>query len=704
MMAQWTGVAPLEVGGAIAHFDGSDAMRQAETSTETRSGAVGGSLTAGRRRVVIEGLTPLIDCGRFPIKRAIGERIDVGVDIFADGHDEVAATLQYRKAGERDWRETALVKGVNDRWSAGFVAHEQAMYEYTVVAWIDHFASWRRDLRKRLEAGQDISSDIEIGAQMIESAVKRAAGDDEAALETAARRLRSARSVEDVAGAGLADDLAMLMRRHDARRHASRHDRIGRVVVDRERARFSAWYEFFPRSCGPSGRHGTLADCRSMIDRIAALGFDVAYLPPIHPIGQTHRKGRNNNPTAKRGDVGSPWAIGGVEGGHKTIHPDLGTLDDFRGLLRHAQSKGVEIALDIAFQCSPDHPYVREHPEWFKHRPDGSIQYAENPPKKYEDIYPFDFECDEWRALWEELRSVFTFWIEQGVSIFRVDNPHTKPLPFWEWLISVVHADHPDVIFLAEAFTRPKVMKRLAKAGFTQSYTYFAWRNARWEIEEYFTELNQTEMREYFRPNVWPNTPDILTEQLQFGGRAAFVQRFILGATLGACYGVYGPAFELCEGRAREPGSEEYLDSEKYQIRDWDLESPDSIEGLMGLVNRIRREHPALQSDHTLRFHSADNEQLLVYSKRTRNHEDVILCVVNLDPHHKQTGWVDLDLAELGIDDPHSNYQVHDLVGEAHYVWTGRRNYVELDPDAMPAHIFEVRRRVRSERNFDYFM
>jgi starch synthase (maltosyl-transferring) len=440
----------------------------------------------------------------------------------------------------------------------------------------------------------------------------------------------------------------------------------------------------FPRSCG-----GGLKEAQSRLPYIAELGFDVLYLPPVHPIGRTHRKGKNNRPRADPGDPGSPWAIGAEEGGHKSIHPKLGTLEDFEAFLAKAKEYGIEIALDIAFQCSPDHPYVKEHPRWFRWRPDGAVQYAENPPKKYEDIYPIDFETDDWQALWEELKSVFLFWIERGVRVFRVDNPHTKPFRFWEWLITEIKQDHPDVLFLAEAFTRPKIMYYLAKLGFSQSYTYFTWRNERWDLTEYFTELTQTNVREYFRPNPWPNTPDILHEFLQTGGRPAFIIRYILAATLGANYGIYGPAFELCEHLPRESGSEEYLDSEKYQIRNWDLNRPDSLKYLIARVNHIRRQNPALQADQHLRFYSTDNDQLIAYSKTTETLDNIIVVVVNLDPYHAQSGWVELPLKDLQLR-AQAPYQMHDLLTGASYTWHGALNYVGLDPYRQPAHVFKV--------------
>jgi starch synthase (maltosyl-transferring) len=593
----------------------------------------------------------------------------------------------------------------NDLWTAGIPLSEQGRWLYTVVAWVDPFKTWRRDLKKRVEAGQDVALDLRVGAALVREAGQRAAQArkkaDARVLAGLAEDLEADKDQEVRLLLALDDELAALMGRYADRRFATVYPRELGVVVDRVKARFSSWYEMFPRSCGPEGKHGTFRDCEKRLRYIAGMGFDVLYLPPIHPIGTAFRKGKNNSLTPEPDDVGSPWAIGSAEGGHKAIDPRLGTLADFRRFLKKAAEHGLEIALDLAYQCSPDHPYVREHPEWFRKRPDGTIQYAENPPKKYQDIYPFDFETDAWRELWQELKSIVDFWVKEGVRIFRVDNPHTKAFPFWEWMIGEVKREHPDVLFLAEAFTRPKIMYRLAKLGFTQSYNYFPWRNQRWELIEYFTELNQTEVKEFFRPNLWPNTPDILTEPLQIGGRPMFVQRLILAATLGASYGIYGPPFELMEHLPRERGSEEYLDSEKYQLRQWDLDRADSLREMIALVNRIRRESPALQADHSLRFHEAENEQVLCYSKAAG--DNLIVVAVNLDPHHTQSSWIALDLEEMGLA-PGQQLQVHDLLTGARYLWHGSRNFVQLDPHQVPAHILRVRRRVRSERDFDYFI
>ncbi len=657
--------------------------------------------------MVIEAVSPEVDGGRFPSKRSLGERVAIEADVFADGHDALACVMRYRHQSESSWTELYMAALGNDRWRAEFTVSALGRYLYTFEAWVDRFLTWRLQLAKRVAAGQDVAAELEVGAKLVEAAAGRAQGADSAALLKHAAALRSAAvainaPLPDPVPLGEREFLA-LMDRYPDRSEAVTFPRELELLVDPLRARFSAWYELFPRSAGEPGKHGTFRDVERRLPYIASMGFDVLYMPPIHPIGRTNRKGANNSVKTSPGEPGSPWAIGSEEGGHKSIHPELGTLDDFRHLLRAAEEHGLALALDIAFQCSPDHPYIRGHPEWFRHRPDGSIQYAENPPKIYEDIVPFDFESEAWRELWAELLSIVRFWVDQGVRIFRVDNPHTKPFAFWEWLIGEVKRDQPDTIFLAEAFTRPKVMYRLAKAGFTQSYTYFAWRNTVWELTQYFTELTQAPVEDFFRPNLWPNTPDILTEYLQHGGRPAFAARLVLAATLGASYGIYGPAFELCEARAKEPGSEEYLDSEKYQLRSWPIDSPESLKELITLVNEIRHENLALQSDRGLRFHTTENDSLLAYTKSTADLADVVLTVVNLDPHHTQSGMVTLPLQVLGLDGDKS-YQAHELLSGARYMWNGPRNYVEINPHAVPAQIFRFRRRIRSEHDFEYLL
>ena len=588
----------------------------------------------------------------------------VEADVFTDGHDAVVAELMYRKAGAGDWRTAPMEFLGNDHWSGSFRVEELGRYEYTVRGWTDPFLTWQRDLRKRHEAGQDLSVDFLIGGALSCNPVLKDAA------RPAAERYATAIALKPPP-----PDPARVLQ----------YERTLQVVVDPVRARFSTWYELFPRSVRGDGAHATFRDLIAFLPEVEAMGFDVLYLPPVHPIGITERKGKNNALKAEHNDVGSPWAIGAKEGGHKALHSRLGTFEDFDALVAAAAQKNISIALDIAFQCSPDHPYVREHPEWFRARPDGTIQYAENPPKKYQDIYPFDFESRDWRGLWAELKSVFEFWIGHGVTIFRVDNPHTKAFAFWEWCIGELKAKHPELIFLAEAFTRPRVMHKLAKLGFTQSYTYFTWRNTRWELTEYFTELTKDESREYFRPNVWPNTPDILHEYLQHGGRPAFIARAVLAATLAANYGMYGPAFELMEAKPREPGSEEYLDSEKYEIKRWDRDRPGSLRELVTRLNAIRHANPALQSDWSLRFHICDNDQLLCYSKEEG--DNLIFVCVNLDPRNTQAGHVDFDRA------PGASYVLDDLVAGSHYTWSGRHNFVQLDPHTLPAHVFRVTRK-----------
>jgi starch synthase (maltosyl-transferring) len=656
----------------------------------------------GRQRVIVEAVRPAVDGGRFAIKRTVGEWVKVEADIFADGHDALSAVLLYRRAGSTTWSEVAMEPSVNDVWHASFQVVQLGDCYYTVQAWIDRFKTWRRDFAKKVAAGQAEAVDLLSGAELVALGANRARGKDREALDRFARMLQN--KAEGAAEAAVSEELADLMGGYPDRRWAVTFDPELRVCVDREKARFSAWYEVFPRSCAPTPNvHGTLKHCIARIPYIASMGFDVLYLPPIHPIGTAFRKGKNNSTSATPEDVGSPWAIGAISGGHKSIHPELGTLADFHELRAQAAAHGLEIALDIALQCTPDHPYVKEHPDWFRKRPDGSIQYAENPPKKYQDIYPIDFETEDWQALWRELKSIFDYWCDQGVRIFRVDNPHTKPFAFWEWVIAEIKKQHPEVIFLAEAFTRPKVMYRLAKLGFTQSYTYFTWRNTKAEITQYFSEITQTETAEYFRANLWPNTPDILTEYLQFGGRAAFMARLVLAAMLGANYGIYGPAFELCENVAREPGSEEYLNSEKYEVRHWELTRSDSLKELIALVNRIRRDNEALHGDRSLRFHSVDNADIVCFSKQTEDLANVIVVAVNLDPHHVQSGWVELDTRSLGLE-PQQPYQVHELLTGARYLWHGARNFIQLDPASVPAQIFRVRHRLRREQDFDYFL
>lgn len=654
----------------------------------------------GGTRIVIEGVKPEIDGGRFPAKRIIGDKVVVEADIFADGHDVLSAALLYRKEDDSNRNEVPMEFLVNDRWRGSFAVSELGRYRYTLMAWVDYFKSWRQDLAKKVEANQDVSVDFLEGAHLIDEASQCAKKRDAGTMREWAESLRSTKVRPSTkARLALSKKLATLMTKYADRRFAVTYPKELVVIVDREKARFSTWYEMFPRSCAAEpGRHGTFKDCETRLPYVSEMGFDVLYFPPIHPIGHTSRKGKNNTPTAEPDAPGTPWAIGSEPGGHKAVHPQLGTLEDFRSFITKAREYGIETALDLTFQCSPDHPYVKEHPEWFRWRPDGTVQYAENPPKKYQDIYPLEFETEQWQELWQELKSVVLFWIGQGVRIFRVDNPHTKPFAFWEWVISEVKKDYPDVIFLSEAFTRPKIMYRLAKLGFSQSYTYFTWRNVKWELTQYLTELTQTDVCEFFRPSLWPNTPDILSDYLRDGGRPAFMTRLVLAATLGANYGIYGPAFELCENRRKDKESEEYLDSEKYELKQWDIESPNSLKDFIARVNRVRRENLALQSDLSLSFHSVDNDQLICYSKRTEDLSNIILVIVNLDYRYKQSGWVDLSLEELGLDSTRP-FQMRDLLNDASYQWRGPRNYVELNPQKIPAHIFRIHQGITKSRN-----
>jgi len=696
-------------------------------------------------RVIVERVWPDIDGGRFPIKRTVGERVTVTADIFADGHDLIAGVVRYRHlppgpkgpglhpdtvgrvlSDPPGWQETPLTPLDNDRWEGAFTVTELGAYEYTLDAWIDRFGSWLKGLGAKAEAGQDVSSELLEGAELIQQAVGRhvSPGPKEPGLPSRAtdavgqvvldppadnlRLLEIADVLRSnqppLARLQVARDpsLRALMDARPDRSASTTYERALTVVVDPIRARFGAWYEMFPRSCTSDPRRsGTFREAESRLPDIAAMGFDVVYLPPVHPIGTTHRKGRNNSLIALPDDPGSPWAIGSRDGGHTAIDPGLGTIDDFDRFVDLANRLGLEVALDIAFQASPDHPWVEEHPAWFRHRPDGSIKYAENPPKKYQDIYPFDLENADWQSLWAALRDVLRFWIAHGVRIFRVDNPHTKALRFWEWAIAEIRREQPDAIFLGEAFTRPKVMRYLAKAGFTQSYTYFTWRNSPYELREYLTELTRTELQEYMRPNFFANTPDILHEYLQTGGRPAFEVRLITAATLAANYGIYS-GFELCENAPIKPGSEEYFDSEKYQIKPRDWNQAGALRELIARVNQIRRDYAALQQNATLAFHSTDNPHFLFFSKTnqgsggsegsggSRGSGARVFIVVSTDPHWTQQGWVQMPIWEMGIT-ARECYVVEDLLDGGRYTWRGEWNYVKLDPSERVAHIFVIR-------------
>lgn len=660
----------------------------------------------GQQRVVIENIKPQVDCGRYPVKRVINDVVHVEADIFCDGHDALSAEVHYRYKDDPDWQTIEMKPAINDKWKAEFPVTALGYYSFKIYAWVDHFKSWHRDMIKKIDAQVDYDVDLLIGANLIGDVLDKYNDipvKEKQYLVKVQNLFRNDDEGADNAVIILNKQLYAVMVKYPVKNYVTSNGSEYTIKVERPKANFSSWYEVFPRSLGQATNHGTFSDCINFLPYVAEMGFDVLYLPPIHPIGSTRRKGRNNNVTAQPGEPGSPWAIGGKEGGHKAIHPELGTMEDFQRLIEKAAELNIEIALDIAFQCSPDHPYVTDHPEWFKHRPDGSLQYAENPPKKYEDIYPLNFESNDWENLWQELKNVFLFWIHKGVRIFRVDNPHTKSLNFWEWVIGEINNKHPDIIFLSEAFTRPKVMNSLAKKGFTQSYTYFTWRNTKYELTTYCNELVNTNAREFFRPNFWPNTPDILPEFLQVTNRAGYIQRLVLAATLSSNYGIYGPAFELMENAPVAPGKEEYLNSEKYEIKSWNTDDPRSLRKIISTVNKIRKENKALQNTHSLQFLDIDNEALIAYCKATDDLNNIIVVVVNLDPYHTHSGWVKFPLRKFGMD-AHTPYQVHDLIGGAYFLWSGEHNYVELNPGVMPVHIFKLRRKVRTEHDFDYFM
>jgi starch synthase (maltosyl-transferring) len=642
-------------------------------------------------RIVVRNVSPQIDGGRYPIKRTLNEPVFVEADIFANGQDAVSAVLKYRREDQPSWSEVTMSEIANDRWIASFRVEQLGIYRYTLEAWTNRFLTWWRRLQRKVEVGSPLEDDFFIGVSLLEETATKASTNDATRLNELKELCRSESRIFGVLeNEAVRNEINELLVRYRDPNVTTPFGTELRVVVDPALARFGAWYEVFPRSCSSEpDRHGTLRDLADRLPMLADLGFDVVYLPPIHPIGHTARKGKNNSLLARPGDPGSPWAIGSKAGGHKSVHPDLGTLEDFQFLLSRAQQIGIQIALDIAFQCSPDHPYVDEHPEWFPRRLDGSIHFAEDPPQRYEDIYPFDFGCQDRLALWQELKSIFTFWTGYGVRVFRVDNPHTKPFDFWEWLINDLKSETSDLIFLAEGLTRPNLMTHLARVGFSQSYDYFPWRNTKSEITDYYRGLVESDLREFFRPNLWPNTPQLLPPALQQGGRPAFMSRLILAATLGSSYGIYGPAYEMCEGKALASSPTEYADSEQYELKCWRWNEQGEVHDLIRRLNRARRANSALQSNERLQFHRVDNDSLIAYSKTNENRTNRILTVVNLDPHNVQSGWIHLALDQLDIR-PGSRFTVLDLLSGEQYTWHGARNYVALNPLAVPGHVFEI--------------
>ena len=646
---------------------------------------------SGKKRAIVEHISPAVEGGLFPAKRSLGESIEVQADVFGDSHDIVRAVLLYKHQDDADMSQIPMTYVINDRWTATFVPEKKGFYEYTVLGYIDHFITWRDGLKKKYDANQNVVVELMIGVEMIEHTAEHAKKAAASQLKEWAKRIRNAHETDAGSAVALSLDpeLSRLMYDNYDRENATTYPILFKVEVERKKASYSTWYELFPRSTSPEpGKHGTFQDTIKLVPQVAAMGFDVLYLPPIHPIGRKFRKGLNNSLEANPGDPGSPWAIGSEEGGHKAIHPELGTVKDFQDLVWIAGEHNIEIALDIAFQCSPDHPYVKAHPQWFKWRPDGSVQYAENPPKKYQDILPINFETEDWESLWKELKSVIQFWVDKGIRIFRIDNPHTKAFGFWQWAIKEIRTKEPDVIFLAEAFTRPRIMERLAKIGFNQSYTYFTWRNNPWEMREYMLELTKTPMRDYFRPNFWPNTPDILPPVLVYGGEPAAIMRFILAATLSSNYGMYGPVYEY-DVNTPVPNKEEYLDSEKYEIKHWDWNRETRVKEIITRVNQIRKANPAFQDTYNIEFAHVENENILVYGKRDEATGNTVVVAVNMDPYNVQTAWIRLPLDKLGIDS-YSSYVMHDMLSGSKFNWHGEWNYIELNPYIIPAHIFRV--------------
>jgi starch synthase (maltosyl-transferring) len=645
-------------------------------------------------RVVITSVHPTIDDGRWPIKRAVGEHVEVTAGVIVDSHEALAVELVHRHEDDDAEHVSRMPSAGNDEFVGSFDVTEVGRYLYRIRAWINRFATWQDQFRRRVEGGEsqaEIESELKAGADLLRDAAENAPEDDQELLQAHIDAFDNGNEQ-----AALGDEIAELVRRH-APHTQQTTSATYEVVADPELARSAAWYEFFPRSAGDTKEHATFDEAAERLPRIQEMGFDVVYLPPIHPIGETNRKGKDNAPEAEPGDPGSPWAIGGFledgsKGGHKSVHPDLGGIDAFDRFVERANELGLEVALDVAFQTSPDHPYIEEHPEWFYHRPDGTIRYAENPPKKYQDVHPINFETEDWPALWKELKSIFEFWIEHGVTTFRVDNPHTKPFAFWQWCLTELRKDTPELVVLSEAFTRPKTMYSLAKLGFNNSYTYFAWRNSKHELEDYGKELFHSEIAEYFRPNFWPNTPDILHEELVHGGRPAHKIRFVLAATMSSTYGVYGPPFEHVDNRQRE-NKEEYAQNEKYEIRNWDWDDPTSLQPFMSRINWIRDENPALQQMRNIRFHDTQNPDIIAYSKAEGS--NLVVVVVSLDPHHPQEGQLQLPSDELGIASGPS-FPVHDLLQDARYTWRGDEHFLRLTPDA-PAHIFRIEREDSSE-------
>ena len=645
------------------------------------------SKSKDQSRVIIEHVSPQLSGGKHPISRVVNEEVHVTADVFGDGHDVVQAALLYQNKNAKKWQEVRMQPTVNDSWEASFTVQKQGVYAYKVIGWVDHALNWQDGLQRKLEDGQYVYSELQDGAQYATAIKKSAKGVAKELMQQAEEAFIDETRYDEAVEIGKSEQLQTLFTVHPQRNTITESDTFS-IYVDRPKARFSTWYEFFPRSASEKpNKHGTFKDCERLIPRVANMGFDVLYFPPIHPIGEVNRKGKNNATEAEKGDTGSPWGIGSHLGGHTAIHPELGDLSDFHSLIKTAEKHGIEIAMDFALQAAPDHPWVKSNPEWFKWKPDGTVQYAENPPKKYQDILPIHFESNKWKPLWDELLSTALYWVDQGIKIFRVDNPHTKPFLFWGWLIQEVKKKNPEVLFLSEAFTKPKVMQQLGKQGFTQSYTYFTWRNNKHELQEYMHELTQTDMKEYFRPNFWPNTPDINPWELQTKHESIYLFRHFLAATLSSNYGLYGPVYEFMDADA-VPGKEEYLNSEKYEYKHWDWDKETKISHLITKINAIRKRERALQQTNNIVFLETENDNLIAYLKWDQARENYIVCVVNLDPYYRQQGQIHLGRDLLQTEE-HQQLQLTDLITGNTYDWTSYKNFVELGPE-LPYHLFRV--------------
>ena len=645
-------------------------------------------MKSGQKRVVIENVSPEINAGAHAAKRAVGQKFRVTADLLADGHDELNAHIKYKAGKARKWEYAPMYLIDNQEWAGEFTVEKQGHYTYTIEAWVDYPLTWQHNIERKIQDGQHVNVELLDGIQYLETAAKADKGEAEY-LNNLKAAFENPEAYQYAIGEAVSDKLHHIFLNNPTKQFATTYDRELPLWVDRKKALYSTWYEFFPRSAAKEpGQHGTFKDCLDILPYVADLGFDTIYFPPIHPIGTDHRKGKNNTTTALEGDVGVPWAIGNKEGGHKDILPELGTFDDFKEVVKAAGEHGIEIALDFALQCSPNHPYVQENPSWFKWRPDGTVQYAENPPKKYQDIYPIYFESDDWENMWDEFVSIVLHWNKLGIKIFRVDNPHTKPFGFWEYLIAEVHKTDPDVIFLAEAFTKPKVMQRLGKIGYTQSYTYYTWRTDKAQLIEYMNELTKGEMKDYYRPNFWPNTPDINPWMLQGGNENLYITRHMMAATLSSNYGMYGPVYEQIDNAAYV-GKEEYLNSEKYEVRHWDWNKTNKLKQLIGRINQIRKDNAALQFTNNIDFCHIENDQILAYFKQSEDGSNNMLFVVNLDPYNKQGGWVQVPRHKMGIHGD-SPMRMHDLITGNSYIWNQEWNFVELDPYHVPYHIFLI--------------